>query len=787
MRLIDSDITGFSKKEAHDRSPNRLSRQGQTHLIRLPVLTYLYSDGMGGLPALRTLVQSTRASMDRARAFYRENSFDRFDFEYRVRSAILPNPRDWRGNLEGIEPRYNPTTHVLENLPDFMDPEDYTGYAAIQIYAKDPVHEPPGRTNPVLRQYGNIHRRNIIADLIAEIEAQPDRDWDDGESLSEIADWAFPAGGGGAVYVCSSQINRAVKRTLPVATNLAPGMPFQEIVLSSQRAGDASAPLHAHELGHLFFGIGDYYNRRVDGTRVTLEDALGYLGEASIMALHFDSPHFDGFLKFFLNWTDPQLVEPDFAVREFTLAPTYGAPGNALVIRPEKHRRPGEFFIVEYRTRNGRNPDGSSVQFDRLLGNPLENGVFVYHVNGTDIKGGVPGAAEPQVTLVSGQPRTATELRSLRTGQKLDADDTAFYGGHENGLEIEVIDITGQEAKVRVSWNRAPRLDAARVTGGDLHVFARKANGAPIHKRRTGNSWRPARTDWWDMGGQITDRPTVTQSGEELRVWVRGISGAPFHKRMAADGTWSPAGWQNMGGEILGEVAPSKSGAHSEALVRGISGDIFVKQHRSAGWAPSLFGWHRLGGPFEGRPHGIAGPDGLHLVTRRAAGTPVHAVIPKDSLTQSQPVWTELSGQLSADPHGCAHDGEILVCGRGISGKLFAKTLGSGGSRPSATGWTDLGGQIMGPPCAVSTGSHVVIFATGISGGVFAIRGTGSSWSSWEPLGGQVIDSPTAVMNGDGIEVLCTGISGNAFHMRMEAGAWPPPKDAWSNLGGPLL
>ena len=50
-----------------------------------------------------------------------------------------------------------------------------------------------------------------------------------------------------------------------------------------------------------------------------------------------------------------------------------------------------------------------------------------------------------------------------------------------------------------------------------------------------------------------------------------------------------------------------------------------------------------------------------------------------------------------------------------------------------------------------------------------------------------MIDSPTAVVNGDGIEVLCTGISGNAFHMRMEAGAWPPPKDAWSSLGGPLI
>ncbi|WP_424968806.1 hypothetical protein [Dinoroseobacter sp. S375] len=787
MRLIESDIAGFSKKEAHDRSRNRLSQQGQTRLIRLPVLTYLYSDGMGGLTALRTLVQSTRASMDLARAFYRENSFERLDFEYRVRSGILPNPRDWRGNLEGIQPRYNAASGVLENPGDFMSPESYTGYAAFRIHGRDPARFGTGNGNPVLREYGNIHRRNIIADLITEIEAGPDHDWDDPESLTEIADWAFPTGGGGSVYVCSSQVNRAVKRTLPVATELAPGMPFQEIVLSSQGPGASSAQLHAHELGHLFFGIGDYYNRRVDGTRVTQEDALGYLGDASIMALHFDSPHFDGFLKFFLNWTDPQLVEPTFASREITLRPTYGAPGNALVIRPEKNRRPGEFFIVEYRTRNGRTPDGSAIRFDRNLRNPLENGVFVYHVNGTDIKGGAPGEAEPQVTLISGQSREATELRSLRTGQKLEASDTAFYGGHENGLEIEVLDITGQEARIRISWNRAPRLDVARVSGGDLHVFARKADGSPLHKRRTGSAWLPARTEWWDMGGEITERPTVAQAGDELSVWVRGVSGAPFYKRMAADGTWSPASWQNMGGEILGEVAPSKSGAFNEALVRGISGDIFVKQSRSTGWAPSLFGWHRLGGPFEGRPHGIPGPDGLHVVTRRAAGTPVHAVIPKDALTQSQPSWTELGGQLSADPHGCAHDGGILVCGRGISGKLFAKTLGSGGWRPSATGWTDLGGQIMGPPCAVSTGDHVVIFATGISGGVFAIRGTGGTWSDWAPLGGQVIDSPTAIVNGDHIEVVCTGISGNAFHMRWETSQWPPPKDAWSSLGGPLI
>ncbi|MEL6191242.1 MAG: hypothetical protein AAFR66_04300 [Bacteroidota bacterium] len=800
MRAKDLDIPNINKKSIEELVANVTSRNHDgTLLVNLPVFSYTYSDT---ITPLRQQAESTIAALNEAAAYYMEISYGRFSFQFRLRSCALANTKAWRGNLEGITPTYDRITNLLTNRDQFPPVSDYTGYHPFKVFERDPnIHGTDPATNPVFRDYGGIFRQNLCEAIIEAAEDQGPRQWDFQGDLEDIGRWALKSGKEGLAFFSSSSVNRAVKRTLNSPISLGNGRSIRDFALDSELPRGGSWAVHAHELGHLFFGIYDYYNRVTNGRDLVRMSREGYLGSASLMALHFHGPHFDGFHKFNLGWLDPTIVTPSFSSKEFDLAPVYGSDKNVLLIRPEENNKPGEFFLLEVRTRNGRTADGHAIRYDQNLPNSLEGGVIVYHLNTTSPKGNKPNEplsiAEPYIDI-EGERFGSTALVSLKAGDGLSVSQTSFYGDTENGLEIKVLSIdTNGTCRIRITWNRRPRISAERTyPNGELHVLTRNESGDPLYKRFDGQKWFPSQEGWDSLGGKITGRPVCSKAGSALNVLVRGESGRPFHKKRLGDGSWVSSSWKTLGGGVIGPGSISKHGSYSEAVVKGSdSENVFVKWETSEGFNESRGSWENLGGPILGQPHSHGGfiqtssgkQAALHIFARDLNGTPIHKYRANGKWFPGEEDWAELGGKIDTDPFGLTVGEDTYVFVRGTSGKVFVKYLNAEGWEPSKTGWVSLGGQILGPPCAAEVNGVIWVFATGISGGVFVNKGSKENWSGWKPLGGNVIDSPVATEGKGTIDVLVTGISGRVFHQRIDPNIWPPKENQWKSIGGKIV
>jgi len=797
MRITELKPKGFDGKEISDRLRNVFTRSsGGKITVRLPIFSYAYSDAT---ISLEEQGKACRRNVLKTKRFFLENSYGTFDFDFKLRTSVLDNPKSWRGILEGKEPNYHPQTHELQNPEDFPPVSDYNGYASIRIYRLNPnIRDPkdPSSNNSLFRDYAPLFRENICRDVVEAAKSQGPNPWDDDDDLDDIWKWSLNQNEPGIVLFSSHQINRSVVRNVgPI--EVGNQRSFGRIALNTESPSSSGWAVHAHELGHLFFPpMGDYYHRRTKDGKVTVQSRLGFLGSASIMAHHWSESHFDGFAKFWLGWTDPQMIEPDFSSKEVDLAAVYQDASNALLIYPEKHNKPGEFFLVEVRTKKGKSSTGHPIEFDQSLGSDLENGVVVYHINMTDPRSNDPDKgesfddAEPYVDI-EGEAYRSTKLVSLKPGDVLNQAQTSFYGNSENGLELEVLSAKADSThKIRITWNREPKTAISDThPDGNLHVFCRTGNGDPQYKRLEGAAWKPGVEKWFDLGGKITHRPTVSQAGRDLSVWVRGISGRPFMKirRGTNGGSWEPSNaWDHMGGAIIGEVTSSKSGAFSEAVVRGVSGNCFIKIQTSSGWEPSKTNWLNIGGPIAGRPFSIGDRDhNLHIFARDPSGTPLYKTLRQNNWSPGQLKWDDLGGKINADPFAIAANDEIHVFVRGISGSVFTKFMQHNKWLPDQ--WISLGGQVMGPISAAFSNGEIWVFATGISGSIFVNKGLQEQWSGWESLGGEAIDSPVSVNRQRGIDVVVTGISGRAFHQRIDTSIWPPTKHKWKSIGGDLL
>ena len=784
MKLQELNIPGLDRRNAEERQVNVDAGWDGRVVVCLPVFSYHYSDTAGDLKSQTELL---RGQFEEVKRFFLENSYGRFSIDFALKSATLRKPRDWKGNLEGIVPRYHPENHPrkheLSNPEDFLPLEAYTGYEPVRIYRWNP-DEVDVTKDDYFRSYESQTRRNIMQDVIAAAR-EKSNDWDDNKfGVDEIMLWALKPGKLGHAVFASSAIGRSVVRgdfaALPVGNN----RHIHRLALN----GVGDAIVHAHELGHLLLGLGDHYISGVrDGRRVRVT-RNGFLGEASVMGtahLRGDDAHLDAVSKFRMGWLDATVVEPTFASRDFALAPVYADARNVLLVRPNKHLRPGEFFLLEHRTRDGRDGDGRAIEFDRHLDDELDGGVVVYHVDATDPYGGDLASAEPFVD-VEGEEAGTVPVVAMHEGERLDEEAMAFHGRHRNGLSLafEGRDAAGAQI-VTVTWTLQPKLDVTTTPDDTVHLVGRSDTGVPMY--RILSSIGPVARRWESLGGACVGRPSVTPIGDGLLVQVRGVSERPFVKRFE-NGAWSPGDmrWRRLPGKITAEPEALEHADHVHLVARGVSGRAFFR-HLDGDWIPVN------DTPIEGRPTLAALRDhGVQVFARGEDGRALHCPL-GDGEVDDVRSWTDLGGRISSDV--CAvsdHAAETVhVFARGISGRLFHKWYDGHSWQPGASRWEDLGGQGMGGASAACTpDGSVHLLVTGISARPFHKHFDGTRWTDWNSLGGQVIDTPvvTARRRDEArIDVFATGISGQAFHKWWDGGAWQPGQHEWSPIGEAFL
>jgi len=786
MRYKDIDIPNvsnrFGKRTARERQVNNYTMYNNRVEVHLPVFNYIYSNTD---KSLQEQAQHLKEDLLIIQRYLPENSYNRFTIRFKMKSAELDHPKNWRGNLEGVEPEYNDSGN-LANKEDFIPESEYTGYDRFRIHERDPDRfGSDEERNPYYMRYDSKFRENLISDIISKARQQ-NYDWDSRSDVDKVFEWAFkPNQKGRALFLCSA-IRTSVVRdvTLDVGNNRAIG----QIALN----GDYEWGVQVHELGHLLLDLGDYYNISVENGQVGFNDA-GYLGNTSIMGKGlWRDIHFAAFSKFRVDWLDPEIIEPDFVSKEFELHPVYASDQNAILIRPNKHQKPGEFFLLEYRTRNGQDSKGRPIEFDQQLGADLEDGVVVYHINTTNAKGGRHDVAEPMLD-VEGEPFNTTEIVAMHEGDRFDHEQSRFYGNHQSGLRIDFLGTQPDGAhKVKVTWNIQPNLDAVASFPDDrIHIVGRGSDSTPLYKVFNG---RNHDEDWYSLGGGCINRPSISRDKDNITVVCRGNSSRPFYKKQV-DGKWSPGSrrWTLLGGGVTHEPFRARWGASNVIIVRGRSGRVFMKLERSDSWKPGLRRWQKLNDTVvNGRPTAIGTKSlGLHLFASDEDGTPIHCVV--TDFDRRDYRWSSLGGRVSSDIYG-SHDFDndhIDIFARGISGKIFHKQFNGSDWLPGSETWNDLGGLCRGPVSVTRLKNgeiHLVI--TGISGRVFHKYQKNNSWSDWDNLGGQTIDTPIAVARHtieDRLDLFTTGISGRAFHKWWDGRQWNPGQTEWKSLGGSFL
>src|SRR4051812_9110944 len=106
---------------------------------------------------------------------------------------------------------------------------------------------------------------------------------------------------------------------------------------------------------------------------------------------------------------------------------------------------------------------------------------------------------------------------------------------------------------------------------GDMHVYARAADGSTLERHLVGDGW----SDWSSLGGVATSGPAAAAYGPFVHVFVTGSDGGIYQNTLA-DGKYS--GWRSLGG--------GASSAPSAVWRRGPQNyfDVAVKGTDNAIW-----------------------------------------------------------------------------------------------------------------------------------------------------------------------------------------------------------
>jgi len=243
---------------------------------------------------------------------------------------------------------------------------------------------------------------------------------------------------------------------------------------------------------------------------------------------------------------------------------------------------------------------------------------------------------------------------------------------------------------------RADVLDdnpaAASRGPGDLHLFARAADGTVLERHWTGGAW----TEWSSLGGVATSGPAAAAYGNAINVFVRGGDGGIYQDSLSG-GAWS--GWRSLGG--------FSTSAPAAAWRRGPLNyfDLAIKGGDNAIWFETFV---------PGR--GWSG-------------------------------WTSLGGNLTSAPAlNSQQDGVVNVWGRGTDATLMQKYWD--GSQWS--GWFSLGGGIVGAPTVFSRAAGALnVYVRGRGYATYQRSWGSGGWTNWFLLDGAPIDSTPAAFSDD--------------------------------------
>ncbi|AEY93687.1 galactosidase [Streptomyces hygroscopicus subsp. jinggangensis 5008] len=261
----------------------------------------------------------------------------------------------------------------------------------------------------------------------------------------------------------------------------------------------------------------------------------------------------------------------------------------------------------------------------------------------------------------------------------------ADRGTHTGSYTVEVpahgtafLRLTGQDAPPGTNLGRKASASPAVVRDGDtLTTFFRGPGGTLVE--HTADGTRPARTR--DLAGpargRILGQPAAYASaGGRIDVFVRGTDDRAY-RRVFSDGRWGD--WQDLGGSLTdAPTVAFTDPAHWTLVARGADGSV-VQRGPSSGWSS-------LGAPGDrpvyGRPSAVVDEGGrVHVAVRTAAD---------DVWTRSRDgsgqwsAWSSLGGTVSGSPTLVAVGNAVVLYARAGDYTLWQQRYDGGAWR----GWT---------------------------------------------------------------------------------------------------
>ncbi|GAA1873520.1 alpha-lytic protease prodomain-containing protein [Asanoa iriomotensis] len=337
-----------------------------------------------------------------------------------------------------------------------------------------------------------------------------------------------------------------------------------------------------------------------------------------------------------------------------------------------------------------------------------------------------------------------------------------FYPPLENALRMNTLlkttpaPVTPPAATPSTKWTEGTQVWSGDVGGtalgqvsavalgpDRLHAFARGTNNNLYTNVQTNGVWA---TEWLNLGGGLTDPPTVVTRAGGIDVFYRGSDTRPYFRRFNGS-SWEPA--VKLGDvDVEGGIAAAVYQENWVILfIR--SSDDEVKYNFFDGQQQRWSGWLGLGGDVSDAPTAIMRPN--------AAGQPVLEVYARwadDNVRYRrldpagppgwQP-WTNLGGiwKRTPVPVTVGTDDSFLLGWARDDTLHFQRWRGGtwlrGPDGSSNTGWRGIGGQLAANPTAVAgPGNQIRVFARDASQRVNMAAWTGNDiyWENWVPLDG---------------------------------------------------
>ncbi|MFH9087912.1 glycoside hydrolase family 27 protein [Streptomyces sp. NPDC017673] len=261
----------------------------------------------------------------------------------------------------------------------------------------------------------------------------------------------------------------------------------------------------------------------------------------------------------------------------------------------------------------------------------------------------------------------------------------ADRGTHTGSYTVEVpahgtafLRLTGQDALPGTSLGRKASASPAVVRDGDtLTTFFRGPGGTLV--QHTADGTGPARTR--DLagpaGGRILGQPAAYASaGGRIDVFVRGTDDRAY-RRVFSGGRWGD--WQDLGGRLTdAPTVAFTDPAHWILVARGGDGSV-VQRGPSSGWSSLGVPGGR---PVYGRPSAAVDADGRVHVAVRAAADDIWTSSRDGSGQWS--AWSSLGGTVSGSPTLVTVGDAVVLYARAGDCTLWQQRYEGGAWR----GWT---------------------------------------------------------------------------------------------------